>query len=209
VARAGVAQANAALTQARTSLGYTLIHAPFAGVVTEKKADAGSLASPGSPLFTVEGTRNYRLEVSVDESDIRKVRTGERVSLSLEALGNAEMSGKVEQIVPTADSGSRNFIVKIGLPADPNLRSGMFGRAYFSLGARQALLIPRTAIIERGQLHGVFAIDANHVAGMRYVMLGKLIGQQMEVLSGLQDGETIVAAAGTRELAGKQITVTK
>ena len=57
------------LTQARTSLEYTRIHAPFAGVVTEKKADAGTLASPGMPIFTIEDTRSYRLEVTVDESD--------------------------------------------------------------------------------------------------------------------------------------------
>ena len=71
VARAGQAQANAALAQARTSLGYTRVRAPFAGVVTEKKADRGTLASPGMPIFTIEDTRSYRLEAQVDESDIR------------------------------------------------------------------------------------------------------------------------------------------
>ncbi len=73
MARAGQAQANAALTQSRTALGYTRIRAPFAGVVTEKKADTGTLASPGMPLFTIEDTRSYRLEAAVDESDIRLV----------------------------------------------------------------------------------------------------------------------------------------
>ncbi len=68
MARAGEAQANAALAQARTSLGYTVIHAPFAGAVTEKKADPGAMASPGMPLFTIEDTQRYRLEVTVDEN---------------------------------------------------------------------------------------------------------------------------------------------
>ena len=71
MARAGQAQANAALTQARTTLGYTQIRAPFSGVVTDKKADAGTLASPGMPIFTLEDTRSFRLEVTVDESDIQ------------------------------------------------------------------------------------------------------------------------------------------
>ena len=166
MARAGQAQANAALAQARTSLGYTLIHAPFAGVVTEKKADPGTLASPGMPLFTIEDTRNYRLEVTVDENDIRIVRAGQSASVSLDALGNAELSGKVVQIVPAADPASRSFLVKIGLPADAHIHSGLFGRARFPKGERQTLLIPRAAIVEHGQLQGVYVVDANRMSGV-------------------------------------------
>lgn len=207
MARAGQAQANAALTQARNSLGYTIVRAPFAGAVAEKKADSGTLASPGTAIFTIEDTRSYRLEVTIDESSIRIVRAGQSVSVLLEAIGNAEFSGKVTQIVPAADPASRSFLVKIGLPADAHLRSGLFGRARFSLGERQALLIPRAAIVEHGQLQGVYVIDANRMSGLRYITLGKAAGQQVEVLSGLQDGEKIVADPGTRELGGKQIAL--
>ncbi len=207
MARAGLAQANAALTQARTALGYTRIRAPFAGVVTEKKADAGTLASPGTPLFTIEDTRSYRLEAAVDESDIRLVRVGQSVPVLLDALANTELSGKVVQIVPAADPASRSFLVKIELRADARLRSGLFGRAHFSRGERSALLIPRAAILERGQLQGVYVIVANGIAGLRYVTLGKTAGQQVEVLSGLQEGEKLVAAPGSREWSGKQIAL--
>jgi multidrug efflux system membrane fusion protein len=203
--RAGLAQANAALAQARTSLGYAEVRAPFAGVVTEKNAEAGTLASPGMPLFTLEDSRKYRLEVSVDENNVRNVRAGQNVSVSLDALGGAAISGKVEEIVPAADAASRSFLVKIGLPQNAHLLSGMFGRARFSLGGRQALLIPQAAIATRGQLQGVYVIDANQMSGLRYVTLGKGDARQTEVLSGLEDGETIVAAPGTRELGGKRI----
>jgi len=211
MASAGEAQANAALTQARTALGYTIVHAPFAGVVTQKNADPGTLASPGMPLFTLEDARKYRLEVTVDENSIRSVRAGQSASLSLDALGGATVNGKVEEIVPAADAASRSFLVKIGLPPDARLlsgmRSGMFGRARFPLGERQALLIPQAAVAERGQLQGVYVVDAKRMSELRYVTLGKANGQQVEVLSGLEDGETIVAAPGTRELGGKQIAV--
>ncbi len=80
------------------------------------------------------------------------------------------------------------------------------GRASLWANA-QALLIPRAAMIERGQLQGVYVIDANRMSGLRYVTLGKITGEQVEVLSGLQDGENIVAAPGTRELGGKQIAL--
>jgi RND family efflux transporter MFP subunit len=206
MARAGQAQANASLTQARTSLGYTRIRAPFAGVVTERKVDAGTLASPGMPLFTIEDTRSYRLEVAVDESDLRLVRIGQVSPVTIDALGNARLSGKVVQIVPAADPASRSFLVKVELPADARLRSGLFGRARFPRGERSALLVPSTSLVERGQLQGVYVLDANQIAGLRYVTLGKSTGEQAEVLSGLQEGEKLVAApGGDRDLSGKRI----
>jgi RND family efflux transporter MFP subunit len=205
--RAGQSQANAALTQARTSLGYTHIRAPFAGVVTQKMADEGTLASPGMPIFTIEDTRSYRLEVTVDESDIRVVHAGQTAPVSIDALGNAQLIGKVVQIVPAADPSSRGFLVKIGLPADARLRSGLFGRTEFSRGQRKSLLIPRASVVERGQLQGVYVLGANQIAELRYITLGNPTGQQVEVLSGLQDGDRLVAAPGNLELAGKRIEI--
>ena len=205
IAEAGQAQARAALKQAMTSLDYTRIRAPFDGVVTEKKADSGTLASPGMPIFTVEDTRRYRLEVAVNESDLRYARTGGQVSVAIEALDAAEIKGKVVQIVPAADPASRAFLVKIELPTDTRLLSGLFGRAQFSRGEQQVLLIPRSAVVERGQLQGVFVLDQNKVAGLRYVTLGKSSGSGIEVLSGLQGGEWFVANPGERNLNSKRI----
>jgi len=205
--RAGQAEANAALTQAQASLNYTRIRAPFAGVITEKKADVGTLAAPGTPVFTLEDTRKYRLEATVDESDIHVVRLGQPASVILDAFGNANIAGKVGQIVPAADPASRGFVVKIELPADARLRSGLFGRAQFARGERSALVIPRAAVVERGQLQAIYVIDAKGIAGLRYITVGTTNGQQCEVLSGLQAGEKVVAAPSDRELGGKQVAV--
>ena len=205
MARAGEAQAGAVLTQARTSLGYTQVRAPFDGVVTERKIDAGALASPGLPLFTLEDTQHYRLEVTVDEGDIRLVHAGESVPVLLDALGSSTLRGKVALIVPAADSASRSFVVKVEIPPDARVRSGLFGRARFPRGARTALFVPQSSILQRGQLRGVFTIDANRVAQLRYVTLGSASGDRVEVLSGLQGGEKLIAAPGDRDFAGKQI----
>ena len=86
--------------------------------------------------------------------------------------------------------------MKIELPADPQLRSGLFGRAQFSRGQRPSLLIPRTALVERGQLQGVYVLDQNKIAALRYVTLGRPPGEKVEVLAGLQEGERLVADAG-------------
>jgi len=206
-AKAGYAQAQAALSQARTSLDYTRIRAPFDGVVTEKKADSGTLASPGMSIFTVEDVRRYRLEATVNENDLRYVRTGQQVAVVVDVLDNLGLKGKVVQIVPAADVASRTFLVKIELPTDSRLRSGLFGRAQFSRGERPALLIPRWAVVERGQLQGIYVLDQNKVAGLRYITLGKPSGADVEVLSGLQSGERLVAKPGSVDLNGKRIEV--
>ena len=207
MARAKQVEAEAALTQARNSLGYTRIHAPFAGVVTEKKADVGTMASPGMPIFTIEDTGRCRLEATVDERDLGLVHMGQAVSVVLDAFTDSDFRGRIVQIVPAADPTSRGFLVKVELPIDARLRSGLFGRARISRGERSALLIPQTALVERGQLQGVYVIDANAEARLSYITLGQSTGQQVEVLSGIREGERIIAAPGERDLGGKQVAL--
>ena len=203
--RAGQAQTKAALQQARTALSYTHLVAPFNGLVTEKKTDIGTLASPGMPIFIVEGLGRYRLEAAVNETDLRYVRQGQPVSVSIDAVGDHEFKGRVIEIVPAADPTSRSFLVKVELPSDRALRSGLFGRAEFVRGGRMALIIPHTAVVERGQLQGIYVLDRNRIAGLRYISLGKSSAQQVEVLAGLEAGELLIGDPGSRELSGKKI----
>ena len=205
MAHAQLAQAEAGLAQARTMHGYTQIRAPFDGVVTAKLADPGAMASPGTPLLTVEDTRKFRLEVTVDESKIAEASLGESVPVSLDALGDATLQAKVVQIVPAADPGSRSFLVKLELPSDARIRSGLFGRAMFAHGTRQAVMLPKTSVINRGQLQGVYVVGGDQIADLRYVTLGRASGDKVEVLSGLQTGDRVVIAPGDHELAGKKV----
>lgn len=205
MARADQEQAKAAIAQATTALEYTRIRAPFEGVITEKKADTGTLASPGMPLFTLEDVRRYRLEASINEDDLAFVRVGQSLPVLVDALGSEALAGRVVQIVPAADASSRSFLIKVEMPANSRLRSGLFGRAEFPRGERRALLVPQTAIVERGQMQGVFLLDPNKVAALHYVTLGRSTQGQVEVLAGLQDGDWLVARPGTLELDGKRI----
>jgi multidrug efflux pump subunit AcrA (membrane-fusion protein) len=157
------------------------------------------------PLFTVEDLRRYRLETTVNETDLRYVRLGQPAPVLIDALSDREFTGKVAQIVPAADPASRSFLVKVELPFDPALRSGLFGRARFARGERPALLIPRSAVVERGQMQGIYVLDQNRVAGLRYITLGKPLAAHVEVLAGLQGGETLIADPGGREFSGKKV----
>jgi multidrug efflux pump subunit AcrA (membrane-fusion protein) len=153
----------------------------------------------------VEDLRHYRLEATVNESDLHYVHMGQQIPVLIDALGDRQLKGRVAEIVPAADPATRSFMVKIELPADPSLRSGLFGRAQIARGERAALLIPRTAVVERGQLQGIYVLDQNRMAGLRYITLGKPSAAQVEVLAGLQAGETLIADPDGRELSGKKV----
>ncbi len=204
-AHATRAQAEAAVLQANTAVGFSSIRAPFDGIVTAKLADVGAMASPGAPLLTVEDPSRFRLEVQVDESQIGAVRLGEVIPIVIDALGTQQISAKVEQIVPAADPSSRSFTVKIDLPPDAQIRSGLFGRAQFPRGQRQSLLVPQAALVHRGQLDAVYVVDKDQIASLRYITLGKPAAKDVEVLSGLDSGERVVADPSGRALSGKRI----
>lgn len=204
LAHAGQQQARAALAQANSQLGLTRVRAPFDGLITAKRADLGTVAAPGLPLLTIEDTRRYRLVVTVDESDAAAVKMGAVVAVKIDASGDSA-NARVTQIVPTADPGSHSFVVKLDLPSSPALRSGLFGRARFAKGTRDALLVPATAVVLRGQLQNVYVVGADGLASLRYVTISNAGDQRAEVLSGLQAGEKVVASPGSLDLAGKVI----
>jgi len=207
MAHSNQAQAAAVLKQSQVVLDRSRLRAPFAGAIVARQADPGALATPGMTLLTLEDGRQYRLEVNVDEQDMKYVRLQQSVPVSIDAIGSQLLEGKVVQIVPAADPASRSFLVKVELPANAGLRSGFFGRAHFSRGERNSLTVPETAILERGQLREVYVVGDSKLASVRYVTLGGRIQDQVEVLSGLSAGETLVAAPGDRELGGKRIEV--
>ncbi len=169
---------------------YADILAPFAGIVTAKSVEAGSMALPGMTLLTIEREGGYRLEASVEESKLASIRVGQAVSVTLDGLDRT-IDARVSEIVPAVDASSRAYIVKIDLPAVPSLRSGVFGRAGFHLGSRSVLEIPAAAVAERGQLQSVF-VAAEGVARTRLITAGERRDHQIEVLSGLSAGEKVI-----------------
>jgi multidrug efflux pump subunit AcrA (membrane-fusion protein) len=191
---ARIEQAKADVSNARVYVGYARLTSPINGVVVSKQADVGYLATPGSPLLTIENNSRYLLEVAVEESRLGTIHLQDQAQLQIEALGNTELTGSVEEIVPAADPNSRSYIVKVGVPnlAGMQLRSGIYGKARFISGQRQALAIPKTAISQRGQLTGLFVVDQSGLARLRLIKTGRAFGDNVEILSGLNAGEQIV-----------------
>jgi RND family efflux transporter MFP subunit len=207
-AEASHARAREEARAAATMAGYARVVAPFDGLVVRRHVDAGAMAAPGMPLVTVEQTSRYRLEATVDAAAAAALRTGMTARVALDALPEKSFEGRLAEIEAGADPGTHTVRVKVELPAAASgaeIRSGLFGRAWFAHGERQALLVPQSAVVERGQLRAVFVVDTEGVARLRLVTLGRAAGGRVEVLSGLGDGERYVAAPGTRELESKRV----
>jgi len=194
-ALAKIDQARADTSNAKLVTGYARITSPVSGIVTARQTEIGQMTAPGAPLLTIEDNSHYRLEAVVEESQIARARIGDRALVKIDALGDREIPGRVAEIVPASDPASRSFTLKIDLPVEEygsGLRSGMFGRASFIAGQRQAIMVPQQAIVERGQLTGVFVVDETGIARLRLIKTGKTYDGRVEALSGLSEGERIV-----------------
>lgn len=211
LASQGVARAEARLNQALESsraaasmAGHTRITSPVAGVVTSRKVDLGSTVFPGQQLLTIENEGSYRLELTVPESLSLKVKPGLAVQVSLDAL-DSPWNTRIAEVVPAADPASRTFIAKIPLNR-AGIRSGLFGRGTINLETRTTTMrLPRTAVVEHGGLTSVWVIPQDNRVRMRLVKIGRTVNDKVEILSGLQDGERVVAGGLNRISEGAMV----
>jgi RND family efflux transporter MFP subunit len=177
-------QARAGVTEAETFLSYSQVRSPIDGMVTARMIDPGAQAAPGMPLLTVEDDAHYRVETTVDEALAARVHAGDAVAVD-------GVPARVSSIVPAVDPATRSAIVKIDLPRGAGFRSGSFVRAAFAVGTRSAIMLPAAAVQRRGPLTSVSVVGAGGVARMRLITLGAVQGERIEVLSGLDAGETV------------------
>ena len=207
-ASASLAAAQAAARSADATASYSTIAAPFDGLVTNRLLEPGNMAAPAIPLLTVETTDGFRLEVQVDAARARAIDVGDAVAIELDGQGEADtLSGRVVEVARAIDPGTHAFVVKIQLPAGTDVRSGMFARARFARGERNALVIPESAVVRRGQLSLVFVVDSTRRARMRAMTPGLRSGDSVEVLAGLQPGEAVVVNPPAPLVDGSQVRV--
>jgi len=195
-----VSRTAAGLSEAKVYLDFTRIVSPVNGVVTEKKIEVGGMAVPGMPLLTVESRASFHAEVTVDESLLGKLRVGAPVLVSIEAI-NRQIPGKITEILPAVDPQSRSFTVKVSLSGD-GLRSGLYARVRIVSGKKEIILAPRAAIVEKGQLTGVYAVDNQDVVTYRLVRTGRQYDDHWEILSGLKPNDRIIVQGAEKAVDG-------
>ena len=198
-----VKRAKAGLEEARAYNEYTRPKAPVSGIVSEKKIDAGSMAMPGMPLITVEDTSAFKVETYVDESLAGKVSRETNVFILLEGAKD-KITAKVSKVAPSVDPKGRTFLVEIGLQGQ-SFRTGQYAKVLIPTGKKDALLVPAAALVERGQLTGVFVVDEKGTIAYRLVKAGRTFDGGVEVLSGLQANERIIVAGVEKALDGATV----
>jgi membrane fusion protein, multidrug efflux system len=198
VAAAGVAEAKA-------MLDYAKVVAPFDGVVTRKWADVGDLASPGKPLADIEDPSQLQVWADVPDNLTSDVRPDETLGIRVDGLDH-ELAGAVAEISPAADPVTHTFRVKINLPATSGLKSGQFARVEVPAGESRTLFVPDPAVVQRGELEILFVV-ADGYAQLRLVKTGRHIGNRVEILSGLDTGETVVIQGASQLTDGQPVEV--
>lgn len=195
VAAAAVEQAEANLAAARVMLDYAVVRSPISGWVTARSVEAGNMSAPGAPMFQVEDLSRIKISIQVPEGDVVGIQAGDPVEIRIDVL-NRSMDATVDRVVPMGDPASRTYQVQVVVENRAGeIKSGMFVRATFQGGSREALLVPAAAVVNRGQLTGMFVVDENGLARLRWVRTGRPNGggDTLEILSGLNPGERYVA----------------
>jgi RND family efflux transporter MFP subunit len=187
-----VRQAEAALAAASVSAGDAMVTAAFDGIVTARMVDPGDLAAPGKPLLNMEKAGDHRVDIRVPEAYVRSVRTGQAVSARVEGPAPFSMEGVVDVVAPAADPSSRSFLVKVRLAPGADVRSGMFVRVALAVGEDRLTAVPASALIQEGQLTGLYLVTAEGLARFRLVRTGRRLGDRVEVISGLAEGSRFV-----------------
>jgi RND family efflux transporter MFP subunit len=202
-ARQNLRAANAGVAQARTGAAYNRVTAPYAGKIAEKLVETGSTVMPGTPLLIIEGSGTPRARIAVPESLVGQIVPGEILQLEIPALQRT-VNGSVTEIQPASDPVTRSFAVKLSLPSDAGLTPGLFLRAKRQAATSTALLIPLAALVHRGQLTGVYVVEAN-ILHFRLVKIGPQLGDKVEILSGLSAGEKIVSSDVQKARSGARV----
>ncbi|MFH2092021.1 MAG: efflux RND transporter periplasmic adaptor subunit [Pseudomonadota bacterium] len=194
-AQSRVQQARAMVSGAGISQKDATILAPYDGIVTAKMINVGDLASPGTPLLTLEKKGGFQAEFVLPEHHIQAIHIGQSMDISIPAqTGSPIITGTIQTIAPMADEKSRSFAVKVILPETALLRSGMFARVNIPVGEGGMLLIPESAMVVQGQLTGFFLVDDTRIARFRLMRIGRHFGSQIEVISGMKPGTRYVVS---------------
>ena len=211
---AKVQMARQQMNEMNAMLSYTNIRAPFSGVVTQKMVDEGSMANPGMPILTIEQNGELQVIASIPENYIQYVKVGDVAKMELKSLG-ITIDGKVSELSPSAFRTGGQYSMKLAIDTKDkeNIRPGMYVNILIpnktGENITSKIMLDKSSILYRDQLTGVYVIDDQSQANLRWIRLGKTIGNQVEVLSGLSQNDKIVSKAEGKLYNGVKVSVNK
>ncbi len=206
-------QAQEMKNEVNTMLSYARITSPYNGVITEKHVNSGDLATPGRPLFTVEGGGDFKAEILVPENQISSIKKGEKVKVILKNNGT-EINGFINEFSSSSAQTGGQYLAKVDLDKNDlkntSLYSGMYVNVLLPIKNTATpeggkILVNKNAVVEQGQLTGIYTVSENGTAILRWVRLGKSYGDKVEILSGLSSDESYIAEYEGRLLNGVKV----
>ena len=203
-------QYNVLKTQVDNLIENTTLRSPINGVVSARNYDVGDMYAMSMPIFTVEQIVPVKLLIGVSETDYSKVKKGDSVTVTADAIPDKIFYGKVNRIYPTVDPATRTFTVEVKIDNSyRTLRPGMFARATVNFGSNNNVVIPDVAVVKQ-QGSGerfVYVLNEDNTVTYKKVVLGRRMGAEYEVLEGLQDGDKIVIGGQIRLKDGVKVIV--
>lgn len=182
--------ARAVLSQAGQQADYTVVRAPFAGILSARQVEPGESIVPGQPLLSVYAPGALRIQVQVPQSSADAIRTTARASILLP--DGRKLEADSVTVFPAADPATHSVAVRVQLPAiEPAPRPGVTAKVLFPVGGERAgLLVPKAAVVQRGELSAAYVIADGHLT-LRQLRLGQDLGDRVEVLAGLKPGDAV------------------
>ena len=188
----------------------TVLRAPVGGVVSARNYDRGDLYTMGQPIYTVQQITPVKLLVPISETDYTRVKRGDKVTLTADALPGRTYTGTIVRLYPTMDPATHTFNAEVRVNNEKReLRPGMYARVTVDFGASQSVVVPDAAVIRQqgsGQ-RSVFVLNADSTVSVRVVETGRHFGSQYEILSGLEAGEQVLTGGFTNLKSGDKVEV--
>ncbi|MAP80792.1 MAG: efflux transporter periplasmic adaptor subunit [Aequorivita sp.] len=210
MAKARLEGAKQMKNEVQSQFAYVNLRAPFNGVVTNKFIEAGDMANPGVPLISVEGPGNFEVTASVPETEITKIKSGSEVQVIVKSL-NKILPGTVSEVSASANKTGGQFLVKVALDkTDAEIFSGMYATVQFPIektAETTTVLVPKKALIEQGQLTGIYTVSERNTAILRWLRVGRSFGEHVEVLSGLAADERYIISSESKLYNGAKLTI--
>ncbi len=201
--------------EAESMLAYTNLTAPFAGVITQKHLNAGSMANPGMPILVLEQAEGYKASISVSENDIAKIIEGADAEILIKSSGRS-IKAKVSEVSPSSQFSGGQYLITVNIPdtEKKGLYSGMYVNVAIASSSKASdtdnmVLVPTSSLVHKDQLTGLYTISENETALLRWVKLGKTYGNNVEVLSGLSPKEKFILTSDGKLYNGVPVTIQK
>jgi len=201
---------NVSNSQYQNLVENTILRSPLNGVITARNYDVGDMYAMASPIFVVQQIAPVKLLVAISETDYTKVKKGDEVEITADAVPGRTFIGKVNRIYPVIDAASHTFTAEVVVPNnDRVLRPGMFARAKVTFAVNHSIVIPDVAVVKQqgsGQ-KSVFVLNADNTVSSRSITLGRHTGSEYEVLEGLAEGEKVISKGHTSLRNGSEVNV--